>query len=222
MEVWEGIRDLAHASGKLALVHPSPAGRWNKMRQMRLAARYFRVPQWRVFHADHGQNLPSQVVAKSFGQLPVGNGAHMLVNRVAPDDLSPDFPWFLQEAVDGSTHDVTVVYVKGRLFAFRASRIGMQGVDCRQPSTSGNLQWERCVLSADEADAVRGFVGETGFSFARLDFLSDEGGLWFLEINPNGQFAWLDIDGKEGLLDAVCDEILAVHSRNQPEAEINL
>ncbi len=41
---------------------------------------------------------------------------------------------------------------------------------------------------------------ETGHTFGRLDFLWDKEGLWFLELNPNGQFAWLDVDGREGLI----------------------
>ena len=45
-------------------------------------------------------------------------------------------------------------------------------------------------------------------SFGRLDFLlDDEGRYWFCEVNPNGQFAWLDLSGEFGLLQAVTDEI---------------
>jgi len=52
---------------------------------------------------------------------------------------------------------------------------------------------------------------ETGHTFGRLDFLRDKEGLWFLELNPNGQFAWLDPVGTQGVLKAVAAEILAVY-----------
>jgi len=45
-------------------------------------------------------------------------------------------------------------------------------------------------------------------SFGRLDFLlDDEKRYWFCEVNPNGQFAWLDLSGEYGLLQAVINEI---------------
>jgi len=47
-----------------------------------------------------------------------------------------------------------------------------------------------------------------------MDFLRANGVLWFLELNPNGQFAWLDPAGENGLLDAVADEIRTVWKSN--------
>ena len=37
-------------------------------------------------------------------------------------------------------------------------------------------------------------------------------GLWFLEVNPNGQYAWMDPDGSEGVLKAIAAEIRQVHN----------
>ncbi len=213
-EVWEGIRDMAQQDGRLALVHPAPTGRWNKMRQMRVAARHFPVPPWWVLHPVRPDGLPEFAVAKSFGHPPVGGGALMLVNRVPVARLDPAFPWFLQECLDAASHDVTVVYVNGRLFAYEASRAPLSGVDCRRPDTAADLVWEKADLSVAEGAAARAFMAETGFSFGRLDFLRAGGRLWFLELNPNGQFAWLDEDDADGLLSAVVAEIFAVHDRH--------
>jgi hypothetical protein len=45
-------------------------------------------------------------------------------------------------------------------------------------------------------------------SFGRLDFLlDDEERYWFCEVNPNGQFAWLDLSGEFGVLQAIVNEI---------------
>ena len=44
---------------------------------------------------------------------------------------------------------------------------------------------------------------EAELEFGRLDFLLADGRECFLEVNPNGQWAWLDLDGKEGIFDAV-------------------
>jgi hypothetical protein len=40
--------------------------------------------------------------------------------------------------------------------------------------------------------------------YGRLDFMQETGGnYWFCEVNPNGQFAWLDPSGDLGLLQAI-------------------
>lgn len=212
-ELWLGIRDLAMETGRLALVHPSPRGRWAKIRQMRVASRFFRVPEWSAYHAGSCP-LSGSIVAKSFGQRHLGKGSLLLVREVDAARLSPDFPWFVQKRV-AATHDVTVACVGLELFAYELSRDSFEGEDCRYPTTLQDLRWDRCPLSDDEAAAIRGFMEATGYTFGRLDFLRDADGLWFLEINPNGQFAWLDPDGEHGLLDAVADGIRCVHQRCQ-------
>lgn len=211
--VWTGIRDLAMETGKLALVHPSPRGRWNKVRQMRVAARFFRVPAWSAYHAT-ACPMEGPLVAKAFGQNHIGNGGLMTVREVLPALLSPDYPWFVQRKMAGATHDVTVAWVDGEIFAYELSRDSFEGDDCRVPTTLEELEWIPCRLSTDEENAVGLFMKSTGLSFGRIDFLRDADGLWFLEVNPNGQFAWLDPVGTNGLLDAVASAIRSVHKRN--------
>jgi D-alanine-D-alanine ligase-like ATP-grasp enzyme len=47
---------------------------------------------------------------------------------------------------------------------------------------------------------------ELGLRFGRIDLLANDlnlGKFWFLEVNPNGQWAWLDLEQRNGLFDAV-------------------
>ncbi len=213
-QLWLGLRDLAMESGRLALVHPSPFGRWNKIRQMRVAKRFFRVPEWSAFHAQ-ACPLESPLVVKSFGQNHIGEGGILMVREVEPEQLSPQFPWFVQKCVKDATHDVTIACVGEKLFAYELPRNSFDGQDCRFPTTLENLAWEPIRLSPAEAIGIRRFMKATGFTFGRIDMLRDDDGLWFLEINPNGQFAWLDPHGESGLLDAVAEEIRQVHQRHQ-------
>jgi hypothetical protein len=120
-QVWLGIRDLAFHRGILALVHPSPNGRWSKIRQMRVAARHFPIPEWETFHkVSQAPEYP--IVVKTFAPVPVGGGALMDVREVDPATLSPEFPWFVQRKVTDATHDVTVAWVNGRIFAYEVDR----------------------------------------------------------------------------------------------------
>jgi hypothetical protein len=212
--LWLGLRDLAMETQRLALVHPSPYGRWNKIRQMRVASRFFRVPEWSAFHS-HACPMAAPIVAKSFGQSHIGKGGILMVRQVDPEKLSPKYPWFVQKCVSEATHDVTVACIGGKLFAYELPRSSFDGQDCRFSTTLEDLAWTPCHLSPAEANAVRRFMQATGLTYGRIDMLRDSEGLWFLEVNPNGQFAWLDPHGKNGLLDAVADEIRQVHHRQK-------
>lgn len=213
-QVWHGIHDLALQENCLALVHPSPFGRWTKIRQMMVAKQHFRVPPWEMFHGKpHG--ALDRAVVKTQGSQPPGGAGMVMVREVDVEKLSSEFPWFVQHLISSATHDVTVAYVNGRCFSFESSRDQFTGPDCRIPTATGEAKWQRCELTLAEEEAVHGFMRTTGHSFGRLDFLRDKDGLWFLELNPNGQFAWLDVDGSEGLLKAVAAEIMAVYHRTK-------
>ena len=57
-------------------------------------------------------------------------------------------------------------------------------------------------------------MAETSFSYARLDFLLTPQGLVFLEFNKNGQYAWLDLYNKDGMLSTIAQEIIDLHDFN--------
>lgn len=213
--VWSGIKDLAYHTGKLAVIHPSPKGAWHKMRQMRHAARFFPVPEWQMLHAA-SVVLESPAVCKTNGVLPIGNGTILGVNKVDADSVDVQYPWFLQEMVSEACADVTVAYVAGKLFASEYPREDMRGVDSRVAALENPKKWRACELSQDEQRRIVCMMQETGLSFARLDFLRTPRGLVFLEFNPNGQFAWLDLNNERGLLSSIADEVMRVHRRHLP------
>ncbi len=208
--IWSGIKDLAVHSGKCALVHPSPHGTWYKMRQMRLSAEYFPVPAWQMLHRAPVQ-LAGEVVCKTNGVEPMGNGQILMVNKVDPARLDTAYPWFLQQCLSCATHDVTVVYVNGKLFAYEMPRGG--STDCRIDTFNNADTWTPCELTPEQSDSICRMMRRTGLSFSRMDFLRDaDGTLHFLEFNVNGQYAWLDLHNERGLLTAIAHEILRVHA----------
>lgn len=214
--IWAGLKDLAMGSGKLALIHPSPSGNWYKMRQMRMAAKYFPVLPWEMLHGVTPQPRGA-VVAKTNGGQPMGDGRIFNVCAVNSTAVDTSFPWFLQQAGEAE-EEVTVAYIEGRCFASAYSRKGMRGMDSRPLCTTGEIQWHPCELSPDEEQRLVAMMRETGLSFARLDFLRIQCQLHFLEFNPNGQFAWIDIKDERGMLTCVADAIMRVHRLNLPEA----
>lgn len=69
------------------------------------------------------------------------------------------------------------------------------------------LPWKPCTLNAPEKNAIHKFMSKTGYGFGRFDFLRKNNKLIFLELNPNGQWAWLDPNGEFGLLPRIVDKI---------------
>lgn len=210
--IWSGIKDLAVHKGKCALIHPSPKGTWYKMRQMRHASTYFNVPAWQMLHAAPVE-LAGAVVCKTNGVEPMGKGQILTVNRIDATRLDNSFPWFLQEEIISATHDVTVAYVNGKLFASEIPRGG--STDCRIAAFNNTASWSPCELKSHEQEAICCMMRETGLSFSRIDFLRGaDGALHFLEFNPNGQFVWMDIKNERGMLSCIADEIMKVHNAN--------
>jgi len=129
-----------------------------------------------------------------------------LVREIDPSALDLDYPWFVQERIDGE-EEVTVVYIDGKTYAANAPRDSFGAADSRKSLMEQPRAWPRCELSQKEIRAIKGFMDETGYRFGRFDFIRKDGELWFLELNPNGQWAWLDEKNEHGLVSMVADAI---------------
>lgn len=101
------------------------------------------------------------------------------------------------------------IYVIGRKEVRRHRRDGIdlartfEGLGWREHIGGRPLPWEPRALDPDDEAAVQTFMARCGLAFGRLDFLLVDHRLVFLEVNPNGQWAWLHLAGRHGLLDHV-------------------
>ncbi len=192
--------------GLVALVR-SQNNKYGKLRQLLAAKKYFNVAPWHFFHGE----LPAELgrgrwVVKSITQTPIGQGKVFFVREVAPRALDLSYPWFVQERIEGD-EEVTVVYIDGKTYAANAPRVSFDGEDSRKTLMENPISWPRCELSPAEERAIKGFMDETGYRFGRFDFIRKDGELYFLELNPNGQWAWLDEKNEHGLVSMVADAI---------------
>lgn len=212
-EMWTVYQHLVcrlWEQNKLVLVEPfTERLRVSKYRQLQLAASVFRVPQT-VFSTRIGSHMPhwDQTVVKSFAGGRIG-GRTLYTTLVNPHDLDISYPWLLQEYIEALA-DVTVVYVRGTQFAFRLERNFLEEtVDCRASSEVDTWKaWLPYELSETDQMRIHKFMDLMTLDFGRLDFLlTDSGELTFCEVNQNGQFAWLDLEDKCGLLSRIASEI---------------
>lgn len=202
------LYNICRDKGLVRLVEKGAQVRFGKFSQMRLAGKYFTVPPWR-YVKTHGEiqfRSHAKVVTKPLTADFVSGSKFLYTREVDPASLDNGFPWLLQEKIEADA-DVTVVYVAGRCFAFALDRTSFDGVDWRKHINRQELDWRRVELPARQAQAIVGFMTEANLQFGRLDFLQKGETLHFLEVNPNGQWAWLDMDGSQGIFDCVVGEL---------------
>ena len=205
--------------GRVALVR-SQNNKYGKLRQLLAAEKYFRVASWHFFHGElPGELTRGRWVVKSMTSTPIGEGKVFFVKEVNPRALDLDYPWFVQERIDGE-EEVTVVYVDGKTYAANAPRDSFGGEDSRKSLMEKPISWPRCELSDEEEHAIKGFMDETGYRFGRFDFIRKDGELWFLELNPNGQWAWLDQKNENGLVSMVANTIKSEDLAHRKEYSI--
>jgi glutathione synthase/RimK-type ligase-like ATP-grasp enzyme len=68
--------------------------------------------------------------------------------------------------------------------------------------------WEPFELAEPEAERCRALLTTLGLRFGGIDLAQDDTGrLWFLEINPNGEWGWLSELAELPIVGALCDEL---------------
>lgn len=187
--------------GRWLLVDPLHEYHVPKSLQLRVAQRLFRVPQWMIAVGPGGA-IGGDVVSKAFAPVPVRDGKHLVTTRVAdPSRLDRGYLWYLQELVD-ATHDATVLYCCGKVWAFGLPRpADAAWIDWRLiESNHRHDLWHEIAMPDPVRAATVELMQTLGLNFGRIDFLISGTGWEFLEVNPNGQFAWLDPLGDRGIL----------------------
>ena len=200
---------LECASRGLTILVHGRSTKYGKCRQLLVAEKYFNVANWHFLKGFLPDGLKTgKWVAKSFSGSCIGKDKVFFVKEVDPTKLDLSYPWFLQEKIEGED-EVTVVYVNGQLFAYRYPRSAIgSSEDVRKATLENASPWEPCALSQSEQNSILDFMAETGYRFGRFDFIRKDGELWFLELNPNGQWAWLDEDNSDGLISAIAKAIV--------------
>jgi hypothetical protein len=191
------VVNLCRLDGHLRLVENDAARRADKLTQMSVAAKYFKVPKWEyVFRKPPGEGR--RITKPLSAELISADNQKRFVYStiVQAEHLAPGYPWLVQDLARGS-HDTTVVFLAGECFHFEVARRRTEAVvDWRvNINTETPDRWNRLDLSSDVCEKIRALMGEFGLMYGRLDFIrDDEGELEFLEVNANGQFGWLDDD----------------------------
>ena len=102
-------------------------------------------------------------------------------------------PFIVQTEIK-KQYDVRVTVVGRQVFAtaIRSQEHEETTVDWRQGSRA-DLKHERIELPREVEEQCAALMKRLNLRYGAIDFICDQQGkLWFLEINPNGQWAWIE------------------------------
>lgn len=98
--------------------------------------------------------------------------------------------------------DVRLTFLDGQMIAMGMTSQepdGEQCLDIRRDNMS-NVEYCNIEIPMSVASKVKALMECYGLRFGALDFIIEKYGEWvFLEINPNGQWAWLDLEADAGI-----------------------
>lgn len=111
-------------------------------------------------------------------------------------------PFILQSKVK-KKFDIRVTVFGDKIFAHKIviKNVDNANIDWRVYNPL-NLNYKRIKLPGDIELKIFKFMSLMKLSYGAFDFIIDNKGKWiFIEINPSGQFAWLEIATEDKLID---------------------
>jgi glutathione synthase/RimK-type ligase-like ATP-grasp enzyme len=177
----------------------------SKPLQLAAAARIgFSIPKWLMTN-DPGralefiQSLDGPVIAKTVRSPQIEDKTYSLAfaHVLEPSDLSllHDLrlgPAIFQEYVE-KAYEVRVTCVADELFpvAIFSQENPSARIDWRKVPYE-ELRHEPCEMPPEVDIRCKSFMAHFGLNFAAFDLIVDTAGeYWFLECNPNGEWAWM-------------------------------
>lgn len=211
-EALEGF--FAHIDNYKWMNHPTfnvPAS--HKLEQLSRAKEFgFRVPdtlvtqspdQLRCFYERHSGRVIVKPIASGYIVNSDGEQESLIyTNRVPPDHLTNlmdlnTCPTLFQEEIDKAV-DVRITIVDQAIHAVELlaqEEDGAQRCDIRR-NNMNDVVYRPARLPAPIEHRIRKLVAHYALRFAAIDMAVTREGDWvFFEVNPNGQWAWMDLAG---------------------------
>lgn len=157
----------------------------------------------RDFFSKHDGKVIVKPLGRAYIERPNNEGDSLIfTNQVCEDDLDDltdlaRCPTLFQQAVR-KVSDVRITVIDAEIHAVELTAKdgnGEQRCDIRRNNMQ-DVRYRAISLPDDVISAVKQFVSFYELRFAAIDMAVSENGKWyFFEVNPNGQWAWLDLCG---------------------------
>ena len=215
LEAWLNGLDVAVMGRPVVL-----AGARDKLLQLRVARQAgLAVPDTLLTNnadsvRDFAASQPHGLVAKMLHAFALGADERVVfTSPVGPEDLVElsglaASPMVFQQAV-AAVAEFRVTVVGARALVARLPRAPGGSVDWREDAATLAQQWELGVLPSGVEAAVIRTVHTLGLRFGAVDLVADAAGTcWFLEVNPAGEWLWLEQNLGLPIADALAEELL--------------
>jgi glutathione synthase/RimK-type ligase-like ATP-grasp enzyme len=139
--------------------------------------------------------------------------------QLPADEVLTYAPAIYQERVP-KNFDVRMVLMGNHIYSFALSN-AKEALDWRQDASLGHVSAEPISTPPEVEKGVLEFARQSGLCFGSLDFGVDaQGQWWFLEINEQGQFLWIDQFNRSArLMEKFCAFITAPEASTAPLEE---
>ena len=181
---------------------------YGKINILGIANKYFNIPQTAFsIGLDNLKNFNEKdLIVKSLSSQVSSDNKVLMTSQIPSiEKLDKNFPWLIQNEVV-SKLDITSFLCSDKIFTFSRSREGMEGIDWRtnQDFDYTEQEWFPYEISKEDESNIFKLANELNIEFGRFDFMSNMNNeLIFLEVNATGQWVFLDIHDRYGLMDQV-------------------
>lgn len=148
----------------------------------------------------------------SWGLIPTTDGieaiyTHSLSGRtIADEEAVRKCPTLIQDRVE-KIADIRLTVIGDQLFGARLDAVVADGLDWRRPGTP--VTYTPVEVPVPIRDGVKKMMKSMKLVYGAFDFGLTADGAWiFFEVNPTGEFAWLETECGWPLRDALIDTLL--------------
>lgn len=169
--------------------------------------------RFKEFYDAHGGNVIVKMQRQTFWSADLG--LSIFTSMVDPSKLEhaaliSNSACFFQEYIPKDVElRVTVIGRKAFAIALRSQEVEAGKIDWRKAAV-GTVPHEPYTLPADVEAKLLAMTDSFGLNYGAIDLIvTPEGEHVFLEINPNGQFGWMENNKTGlGLFDAMADLLI--------------
>jgi glutathione synthase/RimK-type ligase-like ATP-grasp enzyme len=171
--------------------------------------------QARAFWEDHDGKIVTKLLG-ALSQTMNATGDFMYTSRVTEDDLEGldglrYCPQVFQGEIDKAA-ELRCIVVGDDVFvgAINASSSIAGRVDWRKLTQADGVAWEHAELPADVKAKLVGLTRRLGLIYGAADLIvTPDGDHVFLEVNPAGEWGWLQRDLGLPIAEAIADALLS-------------
>ncbi len=207
-ETYSFIEGIVESFSGTVLTKPSVMRRANnKVLQASLASQVgFHLPEFAITNdanlLKHFSSNAGIIKPVALGEITCGSSKEFVQTNLIDPTFKVNYfeysPVYLQDFID-KDFEVRITVVDGDFFPVKIH--SENNIDWRKPNNK--VSYEACSIPSTIRRNCINFMNLCGMKFGCFDFIVKNNVWYFLEMNANGQWAWLEFETKHNISDAI-------------------